>query len=167
MTTHDTPLPKVMTRASWRAMIDANNDSAATDPVDWVETTAPHFQPRGRHRWLWHYAIPIGELVPGEQQITSRSGTAYSQAAAKRQIKAYVNRHFYELAGRDPHGPMLDRIRRYGLAMLLLTGFALFVQSAGCQPSVLGIIAMGAAVVGILATWLKSHRAGRAKARRL
>lgn len=160
MTTHQTP-PKQspVTRETWRAMVEDNNNSAATDPVDWVETTSPHYSPYGRRQWLWHYAIPYGELSPGIQAITSRSGTARTEAAAKRTIARHISRHFAESAGRDPHGPLLDQVRKVSLLGLLLAGFALFMKTLDCSPSVLGIAVMAVAVVGIGATLAKKHRA--------
>jgi hypothetical protein len=161
MTTHQTPPNAATTPEVWRAMVNANNDSAATDPVDWVETTAPHYSPRGRHRWLWHLAIPLGEVRPGGgvQEITARSGTALTQAGAKRKIGRLASRHFAEAAGRDPHGPMLDAVRHWSLFALLVTGVALILMTAGCTPSTLGVLVMVAAIVGIAATLAKSHRA--------
>lgn len=161
MTTHQTPPNATTTPEVWRAMVNANNDSAATDAVDWVETTAPHYAPRGRDRWLWHYAIPLGEVRPGGgvQEITARSGTALTQAGAKRKVGRLVGRHFAEASGRDPHGPMLDAVRRWSLLALLIAGVALFLMSAGCTPSTLGVVVIVAAVVGIAATMAKSRRA--------
>lgn len=160
MTTHQTPHPSAaVTRETWRRMVEANNDSAATDPVDFVETTAPHYEPRGRHRWLWHYAIPIGELEPGVQAITSRTGTAVSERAAKWRIRQLVSRHFDEENGRDPHGPTLDWIRRTSLGLLLVVGLALLALSTGCSPSVLGTVTIGAAAIGMAATIAKGRRA--------
>lgn len=167
MTTHQTPPLNTVTRETWRTMVEVSNDSAATDDVDWTQAISPHYNPRGRHRWLWHYAIPMGELAPGEQAITSRSGTAYSKAAAERQVSRLISMHYDEVAGRDPHGPTLDRIRSVGLAGLVVAGFALFVMTAGCTPSMLGTVALVAGVVGMGATVLKSRRADRARARRL
>lgn len=159
MTTHQTPPNATVTPEVWRVMVEANNDSAATDSVEWVETTAPHYAPRGRRRWLWHYAIPIGEVQPGVQEITARSGTALTQAGAKRKIRHLVGRHFAEQAGRDPHGPLLDSVRRAALFALLVAGVALFLMTAGCTPSTLGVVVLAAAVVGLAATLAKSHRA--------
>jgi hypothetical protein len=159
MTTHQTPPPGVVTRETWRTMVEANNDSAATDPVDWVETLSPHYNPRGRRRWLWHYAIPIGKIAPGEQAITSRSGTASSEAAAKRKIARLVSRHFDEEAGREPYAVLFDRIRIAALVVLLVAGLALIVDSLGCSPTVLGVVAIAAAAVGIAASFVRARRA--------
>lgn len=159
MTTHQTPPNTTTTPEVWRAMVNANNDSAATDPVDWVETIAQHYAPQGRRRWLWHYAIPIGEVRPGVQEITARTGEAFTQAGAKRTVDRLVGRHFAEVNGRDPHGPLLDTIRRFSLGALLIAGFALFMMTAGCTPSALGVAVLVAAVVGIAATLAKSRRA--------
>lgn len=160
MTTHQTPPQQSpVTRETWQSMVEVCNDSAATDPVDWAETTSPHYQAFGRHRWLWHYAIPMGELEPGVQAITSRSGTALTEAAAQRVIARHISRHFAETDGRDPHGPLLDQVRKVCLGGLALTGFGLFVETLDCSPSLLGIVVMAVAVVGIAATLAKSRRA--------
>jgi hypothetical protein len=159
MTTHQTPPDATITPEAWRIMVEANNDSAATDPVDWVQTTAPHYEPRGHRRWLWHYAIPLGEVQPGVQEITARSGSAFTEAGAKRKVRRLVSRHFDEMAGRDPHRGTLDGVRRAALFALLVTGSALFMMTAGCTPSTLGVLVLVAAVVGIAATLAKSHRA--------
>lgn len=161
MTTQQTPPSNTdaVTREQWRTMVQAANDSAATEPIDWAETTSPHFQPRGMRRWLWHFAIPIGELRPGVQEILAHSGTAMTQAGAQRKIARLVSRHFAEAAGRDPHGHTLDQVRRVSLSILVLVGFALFMTSLGCGPSVLGVTLLLAAAVGVGATLAKSHRA--------
>lgn len=162
MTTHQTPPHAAAPDAkTWQKVVQANNDSAATDGVDWVEVVAPHYAPRRHHRWLWHCAIPIGELLPGRQEITARSGTAVTAAGAKRKITRVVNRHFAEAGGRDPHGPALDRVRAFCLALLVVTGGALLAVTAGCEPSMLGGLVLAAGVVGIAATMLKAHRANR------
>jgi hypothetical protein len=148
-----------MTREQWQAMVQVANDSAATEPVDWNETTSPHFQPSIWRRWLWHFAIPIGEIRPGVQEITAHSGTALTRAGAKRKIARLVTRHFDEAAGRDPHGRALDEVRRISLCILILLGFALFMNSLGCGPSALGGALLVTAAVGIGATLVKARRA--------
>lgn len=159
MTTHQTPPSRGFTELTWASIIQAANDSAATDPVQAAEAMCPHYAPRGLRRWLWHVAAPIGELQPGEQAITSRSGTAYSRRSAIRKRHRVLRRHVADAAGRDPYGWELHVVRRVCLALLVVFGFALVVATSGCSPSVLAVLAMAVTVVGAAATLLKGHRA--------
>jgi hypothetical protein len=131
------------------------------DPVSWVETLSPHYEPRGARRWLWHYAIPIGEMSPGVQAIVARSGTAYSQAAAERKVERLVSRHFAEEAGREPYAQLFEQIRRTALGVFVVASVALFVDSLGCSPAALVVVALAAGAVGTAANVVRHRRAAR------
>jgi hypothetical protein len=155
MTTHETPpSPGIVTPATWRTMVEINNDVAATEPVARCETICPHWYPVAFRRWLWHYVEPIGALSPGVQAITSRSGTAPTRAAAQRRIRRAVD----EAAGIDPYAATLDLVRKVALVVLTVFGMAAFVVTLDCSPAFLGVIAMAAGAVGYVAALVNARR---------